>query len=209
MHTLANNWGEPEQAHTGHPHWSNGIPRDIYIYVCINLCIVRHSVNECPTFQFIGQLQFYNASSILSNNNETASNFARAMGVFNDNEHSLVTAWPQSTQSANYNRFSCYSRNYTVSPTIDIYNLCTNLLSYRRNMQLMLTHATSNHMQQTQLAKARPTMSCILLLYTHYTSYIASESVRLQSLHTSSCCIILSLAVCTRQPSSATQSTSV
>ena len=39
----------------------------------------------------------------------------------------------------------------------------TNLLSYWRNMQQMPMYATSNHMY-TQLAKARPTMSCILLV---------------------------------------------
>ena len=33
-------WGEPERA----PHLSNGVPRNL----CIYLCIIRHSVNKCP-----------------------------------------------------------------------------------------------------------------------------------------------------------------
>ena len=37
-------WGEPERA----PYWSNGVPRDVYMYLSMFVCIVRHSINKCP-----------------------------------------------------------------------------------------------------------------------------------------------------------------
>ena len=47
--TKNNNWDEPEQA----PHLSNGVPRDVYIYVSYVIPL------NAPRILILGQLRFF------------------------------------------------------------------------------------------------------------------------------------------------------
>ena len=42
---IVNIGGEPERA----PHWSNGVPRDVYMYISMFIYIVHHSISA-PAF---------------------------------------------------------------------------------------------------------------------------------------------------------------